>query len=31
VFNVADCGITVGAVLLIVFGMFGGKSEDGVR
>ena len=31
VFNVADCGITVGAVLLIVFGMFGGKSGDGVR
>ena len=31
VFNVADCGITGGAVLLIVFGMFGGKSGDGVR
>ncbi|HUH54160.1 MAG TPA: signal peptidase II [Rhodanobacter sp.] len=31
VFNVADCGITVGAVLLIAFGMFGGKSEGGVR
>jgi signal peptidase II len=31
VFNVADCGITVGALLLIVFGMFGGKSGDGVR
>ena len=31
VFNVADCGIIVGAVLLIVFGMFGGKSGDGVR
>ena len=31
VFNVADCGITVGAVLLIVFGLFGGKSGDGGR
>ncbi len=31
VFNVADCGITVGAVLLIVFGMFGGKAAGGVR
>jgi signal peptidase II len=31
VFNIADCGITVGAVMLIVFGMFTGKSGDGVR
>lgn len=31
VFNLADCGITVGAVMLIVFGMFTGKSGDGVR
>ncbi len=27
VFNLADCGITVGAVMLIVFGMFTGKSK----
>jgi len=31
VFNVADCGITVGAVLLIAFGMFSGKPADRVR
>jgi signal peptidase II len=31
VFNLADCGISVGAVLLIAFGMFGGKPADGVR
>ncbi|WP_329740677.1 signal peptidase II [Dyella sp. A6] len=31
VFNLADCGITVGAVMLVVFGTFGGKSENGVR
>ncbi|TBR39039.1 MULTISPECIES: signal peptidase II [Dyella] len=31
VFNVADCGITVGAVLLIAFGMFTGKAAEGVR
>lgn len=31
VFNLADCGITVGAVLLIVFGLFAGKHEDSVR
>ncbi len=31
VFNVADCGITVGAVMLVVFGLFAGKSGDGVR
>lgn len=31
VFNVADCGITVGAVALIVFGMFSGKPSEGVR
>jgi signal peptidase II len=27
VFNVADCGITVGAVLLIVFGFRSGKGD----
>ena len=26
VFNVADCGVTVGAVMLVAFGMFGGKD-----
>ncbi|HEV7123612.1 MAG TPA: signal peptidase II [Rhodanobacter sp.] len=31
VFNLADCCITVGAVMLIVFGMFAGKSGDRVR
>ena len=31
VFNLADCGITVGAVLLIAFGMFNGKPSGGVR
>ncbi|WP_108471533.1 signal peptidase II [Rhodanobacter thiooxydans] len=31
VFNIADCGITVGAVMLIVFGLFTGKPGDGVR
>ncbi|MBA2077996.1 signal peptidase II [Rhodanobacter sp. PCA2] len=31
VFNVADCGITVGAVLLVAFGLFGGKAHGGVR
>jgi len=31
VFNLADCGITVGAVMLIVFGLFTGKGQDGVR
>jgi signal peptidase II len=31
VFNVADCGISVGAVLLIVFGLFAGKPADRVR
>jgi|SRR6185312_1932576 len=31
IFNVADSGITVGAVLLIVFGLFGGKGRGGVR
>ncbi len=31
VFNLADSGITVGAVLLIAFGLFTGKSTDGVR
>jgi signal peptidase II len=27
VFNVADCGISVGAVLLIVFGFRSGKGD----
>ncbi|MFC4527635.1 signal peptidase II [Dyella halodurans] len=27
VFNVADCGITVGAVMLIAFGLFSGKAK----
>ncbi|HXD37753.1 MAG TPA: signal peptidase II [Rhodanobacter sp.] len=31
VFNLADCGISVGAVLLIAFGMFGGRAAGGVR
>ncbi len=31
VFNLADCCITVGAVLLIAFGMFNGKPSGGVR
>jgi len=31
VFNIADCGITVGAVMLIAFGLFTGRSGDGVR
>ncbi len=31
VFNVADSGITVGAVMLIVFGMFNSKPADRVR
>jgi signal peptidase II len=31
VFNLADCGITVGAVLLIAFGLFAGKATDSVR
>jgi signal peptidase II len=31
VFNIADCGITVGAVLLVAFGLFGGKGQSGVR
>jgi signal peptidase II len=31
VFNVADCGITVGAVMLIVFGLFSGKPDKRVR
>lgn len=31
VFNVADCGITVGAVLLVAFGLFAGKPAGGVR
>lgn len=29
VFNVADCGITVGAVLLIAFGLFADKRKAG--
>jgi signal peptidase II len=31
VFNVADCAITVGATLLIVFGLFAGKPAGRVR
>lgn len=31
VFNLADCGITVGAVLLIVLGLFADKRKSGVR
>ena len=31
VFNLADCAITVGAVMLIAFGMFGGRPADSVR
>jgi signal peptidase II len=31
VFNVADCGITVGAVLLVLFGMRSGKGAGNVR
>ena len=31
VFNLADCAITVGAVMLVVFGLFAGKPADGVR
>ena len=31
VFNLADCGITVGAVMLVAFGLFGGKGPGGVR
>ena len=27
VFNLADCGITVGAVMLVVFGLFQGKPK----
>ena len=31
VFNIADCGITVGAVMLVVFGLFAGKSAVAMR
>ncbi|NUR22532.1 signal peptidase II [Frateuria sp.] len=31
VFNVADCGITVGAVMLILFGLRNGKGAGDVR
>jgi signal peptidase II len=31
VFNLADCGITVGAVILVAFGLFAGKSAGGMR
>ncbi len=31
VFNIADCGITLGAVLLVAFGLFTGKSAGVVR
>ena len=30
VFNLADCAITVGAVMLVVFGLFAGKPADSV-
>jgi signal peptidase II len=29
--QLADCGITVGAVMLVAFGLFAGKSAGGVR
>ncbi len=31
VFNIADCGITVGAVMLIAFSLFAGKPASSVR
>ena len=31
VFNVADCGVTVGAVMLVAFGLFGGTEKSHVR
>jgi signal peptidase II len=31
VFNIADCGITVGAVMLVAFGLFANKPAGGVR
>ncbi|KRE89610.1 signal peptidase II [Frateuria sp. Soil773] len=31
VFNLADCAITVGAVLLVAFGLFGGREKGDVR
>lgn len=31
VFNLADCGITVGAIMLVVFGLFAGKSVGAMR
>ena len=31
VFNLADCAITVGAVMLVVFGLFADKPADSVR
>jgi signal peptidase II len=31
IFNVADCGISVGAVLLVLFGMMSGKGAGDVR
>lgn len=31
VFNLADSAISVGAVILLLFGLFAGKSRDGVR
>ena len=30
-FNIADSAISVGAVILILFGLFGGKAESAVR
>lgn len=29
IFNVADCGVTVGAVMLVAFGLFAGKAPGG--
>ena len=31
VFNLADCAITVGAVMLVLFGLVAGKTSDRVR
>jgi signal peptidase II len=31
IFNIADCGVTVGAVMLVAFGLFGGAEKSGVR
>jgi signal peptidase II len=31
IFNIADCGVTVGAVMLVALGLFGAKGHGGVR